>query len=146
MGKRRATEIRMTFNYARTLVRKVSSYLFPAPVTFSVPDQGIAEAANRAEQVLQEVVARNGLAGIDFDLSVEAAVLGDAGVKVTWDGVRSVPVVAAVDPGSVVVQTSVDDPKRIELVAQRYPLTGAQIRRLFRDETESGVDRFRSTV
>ena len=32
LGKRRRGEARLTFNYARALVRKVASYVFPAPV------------------------------------------------------------------------------------------------------------------
>ncbi len=36
-GPRRRGETRLTFNYARALARKVAAYVFPAPVTFSVP-------------------------------------------------------------------------------------------------------------
>src|SRR5215207_6507077 len=37
LGRRRRGEIRLTVNYARALVRKIASYVFSAPVTFSVP-------------------------------------------------------------------------------------------------------------
>src|SRR5215207_6240090 len=37
LGRRQRGEVRLTFNYARALLRKVASYSFPAPVTFSVP-------------------------------------------------------------------------------------------------------------
>lgn len=33
----RRGESRLVLNYARTLVRKVASYVFPAPVSFNVP-------------------------------------------------------------------------------------------------------------
>ena len=36
-GRPRRGETRLTFNYARALVRKVAAYVFPAPVTFTVP-------------------------------------------------------------------------------------------------------------
>ncbi len=134
-GKRRSGEVRMTFNYARTLVRKVSSYVFPAPVTFAVQDSGDLDSANRAEQQLQEAIAQNDLSGLDFDLSVEAAVIGDAAVKVTWDARRQLPMVAAVDPATLVVQTRSDDPKRVLQVAQRYLLPGQQIEHLFTEQT-----------
>src|SRR6476469_1688679 len=52
----RRGESRLIFNYARTLVRKVASYVFPAPVSFSVPaepdEPAVREIANRAERLL----------------------------------------------------------------------------------------------
>src|SRR5262249_27389240 len=99
LGKRRRGEARLTFNYARTLVRKVAAYVFPAPVTFSVSPQSSApDVANRAERALAEAIAENDLARLDVELCVEASVLGDAAVKVTWDATGKAPVVAAVDP------------------------------------------------
>src|SRR5215204_6578814 len=56
-ARRRPGELRLTFNYARALVRKVASYVFPAPVSFSVIYDGDQGVANRAEQRLAEVIA-----------------------------------------------------------------------------------------
>ncbi|HWK81754.1 MAG TPA: hypothetical protein VNP95_13370, partial [Thermomicrobiales bacterium] len=44
----------LVFNYARTVLRKTTSYVFPAPVAFSVMPSARADeaTANRAEQVL----------------------------------------------------------------------------------------------
>src|SRR5215218_2701679 len=78
LGKRRRGEARLTFNYARTLVRKVAAYVFPAPVTFSIPSQGEDAAANRSERALADAIAENDLGRLDVELCVEASVLGDA--------------------------------------------------------------------
>ncbi len=137
-------EHRLTINYARTLVRKVASYLFPAPVTFAVPprtdgDDGAratAEAdAHRAELLLADLSARLGLGQLDLDLAVEAAVLGDAVMKVTWDGTAEggagAPVVAAVDPAAVRAAWAPDDPRRLVRIEHTYGMNGAVIAEVF---------------
>src|SRR3954471_11259841 len=71
---RRRGETRLTVNYARALLRKVASYVFPAPVTFNVElqaagsklqavggDEELATAANVAERSLAEAIAENDL-------------------------------------------------------------------------------------
>ena len=130
-GRRRRGETRLTVNYARALVRKVASYVFPAPVGFGVAATGDDAAANRAERALAELVAELDLGRLDVELCVEAAVLGDAAVKVTWDKATGTPVVAAVDPATLVVRAAPDNPRRIVRVAQRYALAGAAIGELF---------------
>ena len=40
------------FNYARAVVRKTAAYVFPAPVTFTIPAEGDDATANAAEQML----------------------------------------------------------------------------------------------
>ncbi len=40
-GRRVRGETRLTFNYARALVRKVASYVFSGPVTFSVTESEV---------------------------------------------------------------------------------------------------------
>src|SRR5579885_3601517 len=68
--RRRRGETRITANYARTLVRKAASYVFPEPVTFSVSpqdNQGATEAACTAsELVLNELYRALDLASLDF--------------------------------------------------------------------------------
>ena len=132
LGKQRRGEARLTFNYARALVRKVASYVFPAPVTFSVPEPaepGNAEAASRAERALTDLAAELDLARLDVELCVDGAVLGDAAIKVTWDatamGGTGRPLVAPVDPATLVAAWAPDNPRRVLRVAQVYTLTGA---------------------
>lgn len=129
----RPGETRLTFNYARALVRKVASYVFPAPVGFAVPADGDQHAGNRAERALAEVIAANDLAGLDIDLCIEALTLGDAAVKVTWDSTAARPVVAAVDPATLVAATAPDNPRAVVKIAQAYSLSGADIRATFGD-------------
>ena len=60
-----------------------------------MPGDGNA-AANRAERALAETIAANDLARLDVELCIEASVLGDAALKVTWDATDRTPIVAAV--------------------------------------------------
>jgi hypothetical protein len=136
----RRGETRLTVNYARTLLRKVASYLFPAPVGFSVPpavpgDVASEAAAHRAEILLAELSGQLGLGQLDLDLAIEAAVLGDAVMKVTWDATADdglgAPVVAAVDPGAVLAWWAPDNPRRLVRVTHGYGLPGAVIAAVF---------------
>lgn len=133
-NRRKPGDTRLTLNYARALLRKVASYVFPAEPRFSVhgDDQVLA---NRAEQALADAIARNGLATLDIELCVAAAVRGDAAAKISWDAATSRPVVAAVDPATLVVETAPDDPRRIRTVTQCYGLRGDEIGTLFGAES-----------
>src|SRR6476469_1155948 len=74
LGKPLPGERRLTANYARALVRKVASYLFPEPVLFSAVPDGADEAAQaralRAEAALAAVYAANDLAAVDFNAAI----------------------------------------------------------------------------
>ena len=132
LGRRRRGETRLVVNYARALVRKVASYVFPAPVTFTVPaGPGGDAAANRAELALAEVAAALDLARLDVELCADAAVLGDAALKVTWDGAAGHPVVAAVDPATLVARWAPDNPRRLLRVTQAYRLLGEAVPEVF---------------
>ncbi|HEV2529177.1 MAG TPA: phage portal protein [Thermomicrobiales bacterium] len=143
-GRPARAEHRLTINYARALVRKVASYLFPAPVTFAVPPRtdasptarAAADAdAHRAELLLADLAARLGLGQLDLDLAVESAVLGDAVMKVTWDAAADAgagaPVVAAVDPAVIRAAWAPDDPRRLVRVEHTYGMNGAVIAEVF---------------
>ncbi|HEU0164053.1 MAG TPA: phage portal protein, partial [Thermomicrobiales bacterium] len=127
----------LVFNYARALIRKSASYVFPGPVTFSIAPGDIGSAAqakaNEAERLLAGIVQALDLARLDLALAVDAAILGDAAVKVTWDTTRKRPRVVAVDPATLVVRTAADDPRAIASVTQAYGLTGSQIAAMLPD-------------
>jgi hypothetical protein len=127
LGRRARGETRLTFNYARTLIRKVAAYVFPAPVTFSIPAQGDDATANLAERVLREAVAENDLARLDVELCIEASILGDAAMKVTWDATAAQPVVAAVDPATLAAWWAPDNPRQVRRIVQVYGMTGATL-------------------
>jgi len=135
LGRPRWGEPRLTFNYARALLRKVAAYVFPAPATFTVPLPPDAtageETANRAERVLADLIGELDLARLDVELCVEASVLGDAAVKVTWAAAAGRPAVAPVDPATLVVATAPDDPRRPLRVTQVYGLSGEGVAALF---------------
>ena len=143
LGRRQRGETRLTLNYARALVRKVASYVFSGPVTFSVPEQDgeaaarrggkdeVSSAANRAEGALNGLVAELDLAAMDVELCVDASVLGDAALKVTWDAALRQPAVAAVDPATLVAWTAPDNPRRTRRMRQTYGLTGEAVADLF---------------
>lgn len=129
--RRKPGETRLTLNYARALLRKVASYVFPAEPRFSVPVDGDQAIANRTERLLAETIARNGLAQLDIKLCVAASVRGDAAVKVSWDAQAGRAVVAAVDPATLAVQVAPDDPRRVIEAIQCYGLRGREIEMLF---------------
>ncbi|MCC6382669.1 MAG: hypothetical protein IT304_09160, partial [Dehalococcoidia bacterium] len=88
-GRARRGERRLTFNYARAFVDKVTSYLFTG-MSVQVEARDGETAAGRAraraaEQALREAEAANSLAQLDFETELDCAVLGDAAYKVTWD-------------------------------------------------------------
>ncbi|MFN8536176.1 MAG: phage portal protein [Thermomicrobiales bacterium] len=121
LGKPLPGERRLTANYARALVRKVASYLFPEPVTFTAVPDGTDEAAQdralRAEVALAAVYAANDLAAVDFNAAIDAAVLGDGAFKVTWDATEN----ASVTPVDVqhLSLVGLDDLRRVTRVVQR---------------------------
>ena len=131
----------LVFNYARTLLRKSSSYVFPAPVSFSITpnDSGSSvqaaaqEIANRAERLLIATVQELDLSRLDLALALDSSVLGDAAIKVTWDELAQRPRVVAVDPATLIVHTAPDDPRAIQQVTQAYGLTGQQLSHLIPD-------------
>ncbi|HET8626074.1 MAG TPA: phage portal protein [Thermomicrobiales bacterium] len=132
LGRPLPGERRLTANYARTLVRKVASYLFPEPVTFAVApeDAGAAarERSRRAEAALAEVYAANDLAAVDFDAAIDAAVLGDGAFKVVWGAAERRPVVTAVDVQALFAWWDADDPRRVTRVVQRGVLPAEEAR------------------
>ncbi len=131
LGRPRRGESRLTFNYARAVVRKTAAYVFPSPVTFTVPAAGDEAAANFAERALADLLAELDLARLDVDLCIEAATRGDAAVKVTWDAARGRPEVAQVDPATLAVTTAPDNPRRLRTLTQLYALTEADAAALF---------------
>jgi len=127
-------EKRLTFNYARTLVDKVTSYLMSG-VSFAVDateDSDEARArAQEAEAALYQVYEDNNLEQLDFDTEVDCAVLGDACYKVTWDqGLKQVRVTAP-DVQGIYAWWRGDDVSRVWRVASKYTLAAAEVEMLY---------------
>jgi len=132
-GRRRAGETRLTFNYARTLIQKSASYLFPRPVTFNVIPDGDdqQDSVRRAERALNEVYARYDQHTIDFQSALDSAVLGDGAFKVTWSARRGAPLVVPIDPSNVWAWWEPDNPNEVYRVAHRYTIGANEVQRIF---------------
>jgi hypothetical protein len=123
-GRARRGERRLTFNYAKALVDKVTSYLLNGQtVQLEAPD-GDSEAGRvrvrTAEQALRAVESANALAQLDFETELDCAVLGDAAYKVTWDAEAGEVRVSAPDVQGIFAWRQADDPSRITAVASQY--------------------------
>ena len=128
-------EKRLTFNYAKVVIDKVTSYLMSGInlVVDAVEDSDEARAnARRAEAALHRVYEDNSLEQLDFETEVDCAILGDACFKVIWDqeakGVR----VTAPDIQGIYAWWVGDDTSRVWRVASRYSLTSDEVEILYK--------------
>lgn len=134
-GANRRGEKRLTFNYAKTVIDKVASYLMSG-VSFAVdPLVDSAEArekARRAEQALSHVYEVNNLEQLDFETEIDAAILGDACYKVFWDSKSRSVRVTAPDAQGLYAWWSGDDPSQVWRVATKYSLSADEVEALYR--------------
>jgi len=128
------SEKRLTFNYSKVFIDKVSSYLISGinfcidPLTGSPEDK---EKSRQAEAALMRVHADNRLTELDMETEVDCAILGDAVYKVIWDpGSRKVRVTAP-DVQGIYAWWSGDDISRVWKIASRYQLTSEEIEMLY---------------
>ncbi len=130
----RRRERRLIFNYAKAFVEKTTSYLMSGMRSVVDPEDDTpesAERARRAERALQEVAEQNNLAQLDFDTETDAAVLGDAAFKVTWDTEERRVRVSAPDVQGLFVWWLGDDLSRVWRVASRYQLSEEEVELAF---------------
>jgi hypothetical protein len=129
-GRERRGEKRLTFNYAKVFIDKVSSYLM-SQVNFAVDAiDDLAEAkARQAEAALNEVYQENNLEQLDLETEVDCAVLGDAAYKVSWDSEAKRVRVTAPDIQGIYAWWLGDDSSRVWRVASSYSLSaeGSQL-------------------
>jgi hypothetical protein len=98
------------------------------------PDDGSAEARDRAldiERVLMAVYDQNNLDQLDFDTEIDAAVLGDAAYKVTWDPQERRVRITAPDVQGLFAWWASDDVTRVWRIASRYNIDAESARELF---------------
>lgn len=122
-------EKRLTFNYAKVLVDKTTSYLMSgtAFAVDALEDTDEArEQARRAELALYQVNEDNNLEQLDFDTEIDAAILGDACFKVIWDQKARQVRVTAPDVQGVYAWWLGDDVSRVWRIASRYTLTAEE--------------------
>jgi hypothetical protein len=121
-GRARRGERRLTFNYAKAFIDKVTSYLLngsSVQVEGGESEAGRARAA-AAERALHEAAALNSLAQLDYETELDCAVLGDACYKVTWDAAAGSVRVTAPDVQGIFAWREPDDALRLTAVASQY--------------------------
>ncbi len=131
-GRPRPRERRLTFNYAKVFVDKVTSYL-TSGLDYNVEPVAAedTEKARRAEELLREVREVNNLEQLDFDTELDTAVLGDGCYKVTWDAREERVRVCAPDVQGMYVWWLGDDVTRTWRVASRYRLSSDEAAMLY---------------
>ncbi|MDO8568467.1 MAG: phage portal protein [Dehalococcoidales bacterium] len=125
-GRERRSERRLTFNYARVFIDKITSYLMSG-TTFAVDpleDSDEARAkAQKTESALYKVYVDNNLEQLDLETEIDCAVLGDAAYKVTWDEDEKRVRITAPDIQGVYAWWLGDDTSRLWRVASKYSLS-----------------------
>ncbi len=128
----RLRERRLTFNYAKVFVDKVTSYLMSGlsfaidPVTPEDRDR-----ARRAEDAIYKEYERNNLEQLDFETELDAAILGDGCYKVTWDPRQKRIRISAPDVQGIFVWWLGDDVSRVWRLASRYRLSAEEVQFLY---------------
>ena len=125
-GRERRGDKRLTFNYAKVFIDKVTSYLMSG-ITFAVdPVEDAEEArarAQNAESALYRVYESNNLEQLDLETEIDCAILGDACYKVIWDNENKQGRVTAPDIQGIYAWWHGDDTSRLWRVASKYILS-----------------------
>ena len=133
-GRERRSERRLTFNYARVFVDKITSYLMSG-INFVVdPVEDSDEArdkARKSEAALYRVYEDNKLEQLDLETEIDCAVLGDACYKVIWDTVEKKIRITAPDIQGIYAWWLGDDTSRIWRVASSYSLSAEEVELLY---------------
>jgi hypothetical protein len=131
-GHPRPRERRLTVNYAKVFVDKVTSYLMTG-LDFAIdpasPEDG--ERARRAEEAIYKEYEANNLEQLDFETEIDAAILGDGCFKVTWDSREKRVRVSAPDVQGIYVWWLGDDITRVWRIASRYQLSSDEVSVLY---------------
>jgi len=134
-GRDRRGEKRLTFNYAKVFVDKITSYLMSG-INFAVDaveDSDEARSkAQRVEAALYQVYEDNNLEQLDLETELDCAVLGDAGYKVTWDQETRQVRVTAPDIQGLYAWWLGDDTSRVWRVASKYCLSAEETELLYK--------------
>jgi len=124
----------LVFNYARTSIDKITSYLMQGLNFACYPlkaDSSQLTAVKTAEQLLRQVYEDNNLQQLDWETEIDAAVMGDACYKVIWDAEEKRIRVTAPDVSGIFAWWLGDDMSSVWRVASRYTLTQDEIQLLY---------------
>jgi hypothetical protein len=127
--RERRGEKRLTFNYTKVFIDKVTSYLMSG-INFAVDAVSDSDEARTkarsAEVALRQVYEDNNLEQLDLETEIDCAILGDAGYKVIWDGEAKKVRVTAPDVQGIYAWWLGDDTSRIWRVASKYGLSAEE--------------------
>ena len=139
-GRERWGEKRLTFNYAKVFIDKVTSYLMSG-ISFTVEaveDSAETRAgAQRAEAALHRVYEENNLEQLDLETEIDCAILGDAGYKVIWDSEMKRVRITAPDIQGIYAWWLGDDISRVWRVASKYYLSAEETELLYEVKPKS---------
>ena len=137
----------LTLNYVKTIINKTSTYVMQGATINAIPHSESQEhvtAAAAVEAYLANLTDANGLARLDLVTEVDAAVLGDAAYKVTWDPAEERVAVTAPDVRGLFPWPHPTDPTRYTRVAHSYTLPREDVIALWgiapRDKTAEIVE------
>jgi len=140
LGRSRSRERRLTFNYAKVFVDKITSYLMSG-LSFAIDPVSAEdrEKSRRAEEAIYKVSESNNLEQLDFDTELDTAIMGDGCYKVTWDSRERQVRVSAPDVQGIFVWWLGDDVTRVWRVASRYQLSADEVKLLYNAGTTRRV-------
>jgi len=133
-GRERWGEKRLTFNYAKVFIDKVTSYLMSGAKFAVEPVEDSEEArarAQRAEAALYQVYQDNNLEQLDFETEIDCAILGDAGYKVIWNQETGSVHITAPDIQGIYAWWVGDDTSGLWRVASKYSLSAEVVEDLY---------------
>jgi hypothetical protein len=90
-------------------------------------ERAVLPAGNAVEALLAEFLDELDADRLDFAIAIDAAVLGDGALKVTWDTRAGRPRLAVVDPATLLARWSPDTPTEAYRIQQRYTLPGEAV-------------------
>jgi hypothetical protein len=139
----------LVFNYAKTTIDKITSYLMEG-LNFAcepIENQKLKtknqrlnnkdqrDIAGRAEQVIYDVYNQNNLQELDYETEVDTAILGDGCYKVTWDAQDKRIRVTSPDITGLFAWWLGDDLSKVWRVASRYILNAEELEQLYPSHT-----------
>jgi hypothetical protein len=139
-SRERRGEKRLTFNYTKVFIDKVTSYLMSGFSFVIEPQENTDEArikAERAELALYQVHEDNNLEQLDLETEIDCAVLGDGCYKVIWDTQAKRVKVTAPDVQGIYAWWLGDDITRVWRLASRYVLSAEEAELLYQVKPKS---------
>ena len=125
-GRPRRGERRLTFNYVRVLLEKVTSYMASSSSIVIEPvdpgEEGMRRA-RQAEAAVRRTHEDNRLEELDLATELDAAVLGDGCYKVIWDPDERRVRISAPDVQGIHAWWVADDPSKVWRVASSYRIS-----------------------